>query len=286
MAKNKKSTFGPGTFEGMSQYRPPLNFELTGRKFELVMDDGYDYELEFADRKTLKYGLKGSELKEYSYDCLKADDDTYFVNFEVTGAVPRAGLTFILDMEQSLVTQNYCTVGQNPRYPKMPKTNILFGAIRREDGTIPRIRHGYTDDLVGRSICWRYGTLAVVHVYCSSHYYRLTMPKEALEGLKERNPEIYEHIIDLSKSIYEEPCDYIKIKDGMYVFSMTEEMANRDRNEGNNLFFLMNLDRMYDVGRSFGHNEKEEGENYTYGAYGEYYDTPELHELKSTEYIR
>ena len=283
----KKVSVSPGKFEGMSQYRPPLNFELVGRSFELIMDDGYDYILEFADRKKLKYGQKSHDLNEYAYDCLKADDDTYFVNFEVTGAEPRAGLTFILDLEQSLVTQNYCTVGQNPRYPKLPKTNITFGGIRKEDGSVPRIRHGYTDDLVGRSICWRYGTLSVVHVYCSSRYYRLTMPEDALELLKEKDPVAYENLHNRDEHyLYEEPCDYIKIKDGIYVFSMTEAMANRDRNEGNNLFFLMNLDRMYDVGRSFGHNEKNEGENYTYGAFGAYYETPELLARKSTEFIR
>ena len=37
----KKVSVSPGKFEGMSQYRPPLNFELVGRSFELIMDDGY-----------------------------------------------------------------------------------------------------------------------------------------------------------------------------------------------------------------------------------------------------
>ncbi len=280
-----ENTFRPKIFEGVSQYRPPLNFELVGKKLDLVMDDGYDCTLDFVNRKTLRYGRKDSEPKEYAYDCLKADDDTYFVNFEVTGANPRAGISLILDMEQSLVTRNYCTVGQNPRYPKLPKTEFTFGAIRRDDGTVPRVRHGYTEDLTGRAICWHYGTVAVVHVYVSSHYYRLTQTKEALARLKERNPVLYDHITNPEK-VYEEPCDYIKIKDGLYAFSMTEFMANRDRNEGNNMFFLMDLNRMHDVGRSFGHNEREEPENYTYGAYGEYYDAPEAFALKSTEYIR
>ena len=282
---SEKPEMAPKKYEGMSQYRPPLNYELVGKVFDLVMDDGYDCVLEFKDRKVLKYGQKDGELKEYAYDCLKADDDTYFVNFEVTGANPQAGITLILDMEQSLVTRNYCTVGQNPKLPKLPETHFTFGAIRKEDGTVPRIRHGYTEDLTGHSIAWNYGNLEVVHVYVSSHYYRLTQRKEKLEALKERNPELYAHLNNPEK-VYEEPCDYIKIKDGIYAFSMTEAMANRDRDEGNNLFFLMNLNRMYDVGRSFGHNALRERENYTYGAFGEIYETPEVHALKCTEYIR
>ena len=277
----------PKTYEGMSQYRPPLCFELVGKRFELVMDDGFEYVLDFACRKTLKYGICGSEPAEYAYDCLKADDDTYFVNFEVTGASPRASLSFVLDMEQSLVTQNYCTVGQNPRWPKMPKPVITFGAIRKEDGTIPHIRHGYTEDLVGRSIKWSYGTLEVVHVYSSERYYRLTIPRERMEKLKTEDPERYEELSRRNgQTLYEEPGDYIKIKEGIYVFNANEEMACRERGQGNNLFFLMNLNRMHDVGRSFGHNGEGEPENYTYGAFGEYYDTSDLHARKSTEYIR
>lgn len=277
----------PKEYEGMSQYRPPLSFELVGKRFELVMDDGYEYGLEFCSKEILKYGVLGKEAAEYAYECLKADDDTYFVNFEVTGANPRAGLSFVLDMEQSLVTQNYCTVGQNPRYPKMPKPAITFGAIRKEDGSVPALRHGYTEDLVGRSIKWSYGTMAVVHVYSSERYYRLTIPKEAFERLKNENPERYEELRKRNgETLYEEPGDYIKIKDGIYVFNANEEMACRTRGQGNNLFFLMNLNRMHDVGRSFGHNGEGGPENYTYGAFGEYYDTSDLHARKSTEYIR
>jgi len=277
----------PKTYEGMSQYRPPLCYELVGKTLELVMDTGYDYILDFRDRKILLYGEKDKELKEYEYDCLKADDDTYFVNFEVTGASPRAGLSFVLDMEQWLVTANYCTVGQNPRWPKMCKPCITFGAIRKEDGSLNPLRHGYTDDLVGRAIHWRYGTLEVVHVYASERYYRLTTPASALERLKTEKPDIYERLVNRNQTtIYEEPCHMIKIKDGIYVFECNEEMANRERGGGNDLFFLMNLNRMHDVGRSFGHNDQGLPENYTYGAFGEYYDAWDLIERESTEFIR
>ncbi len=277
----------PKTYEGMSQYRPPLCFELTGREFALVMDNGYDYILRFSDREKLEFGTEGEELESYAYDCLKADDDTYFVNFELTGAVPRTGISFVLDMEQGLVTENFCTVGQNPRYPKMPKPKIIFGAIRRADGTVPAKRHGYTDDLVGRAILWSYGTMSVVHVYSSERYYRLTVSREVMERLKAEDPERYSEMQAMVGSrLYEEPGDYIKIKEGIYVFNANEEMACRDRGQGNNLFFLMNLNRMHDVGRSFGHNGDGEPENYTYGAFGTYYDTSELLARESTEYIR
>ena len=49
----------PYQYEGMSQYRPPLCFELVGKTFELVMDSGFDYELTFTDRRKLSYGELG-----------------------------------------------------------------------------------------------------------------------------------------------------------------------------------------------------------------------------------
>lgn len=281
-----KELDSPASFEGMSQYRPPLCFELVGKTFELVMDTGYDYDLSFRNKKVLTFGTSGEE-KEYSYDCLKADDDTYLVNFEVAGADPRAGISLVLDMEQSLVTECYCTVGQNPKWPKMCKPTITFGAIRREDGTLNELRHGFTSDMVGRAIHWQYGNLEVVHVYASERYYRLTQTREGLERLRTEKPDVYERLSKRNvETIYEEPCNMIKIKDGIYVFECNEEMANRERGSGNDLFFLMNLNRMHDVGRSFGYNSEGQPENYTYGAFGEYYDASALIERDSTEFIR
>ena len=287
MENVKRELPKPKEVEGMSQYRPPLCFELTGQTFELVMDNGYDYTLSFKDRKVLTFCRCDEEPKEYAYDCLKADDETYFVNFEKTGAVPRTGITFILDLEQSLVTANFITVGQNPRYPKMPKTEIIFGGIKKEDGTVPTIRHGYTTFFLDKAIRWDYGNLVVIHIYSSEHYYRLGLPEEAVERMRRENPErAQEFEANSQRRLYEEPADYIKIKDGIYVFNMTEEMSNRERGQGNNLFFLMNLDRLYDVGRSFGHNGDGLPENYTYGAYGKYVDASDVLARKSTEYIR
>jgi len=283
----KKELPKAGTFEGMSQYRLPLCYELVGKTFELVMDNGYDYELKFPDRKTLSFGLLGKEPNTFAYDCLKADDDTYFVNFEITGVKPRAGMSFVLDMEQSLVTAEYITQGENPKFPNLPKPEIIFGAIRREDGTIPEIRHGHTDEMVGKAIAWSYGTMRVVHVYSSEHYYRLTATPEDKARMQAANmPE--PRVIASPDITYEEPSDYIKIKDGIYVFSMTESMMARkeDNHKGNNLLFVMNLNRMYDVGRSFGLNGDMQPENYTFSAYGEYFDASEELAKESTAFIR
>lgn len=284
----KKELPKPPVFEGMSQFRPPLCFELVGQTVELCLDNGYDYQLFFKDRKALTFGKAEEEKKEYAYDCLKVDDTTYFVNFEMTGVTPRTGATFVLDTEQSLVTANFTTIGVNPKYPKMPYPRIIFGGIKKADGTVPTIRHGYTTDLVGKAIRWSYGTFAVVHVYSSERYYRLTIAREDLIGREPRDPEAArERQRRDEMRLYEEPGDYIKIKEGIYIFNANEEMGCRERGQGNNLFFLMNLNRMHDVGRSFGHaGDTGLPENYTYGAFGKYYDASDILARESTEYIR
>ena len=78
---------------------------------------------------------------------------------------------------------------------------------------------------------------------------------------------------------YDEKAVYVKIREGLYVVSFTEQSMSKRGKIGNSLLFLMNTDRLHDVGRSFGHTGQFGGasyrpENYLFGAYGEYM-TPE-----------
>ena len=279
----------PGKFEGMSIFRPPLCHELCGKEFTLVMDDGYDRKVVFTDRTTLLYGKTGEAPESFAYDCLKADRTTYFVNFEVPGRSPRTGITLILDLEQSLVTMATANLGQDPKFPRMPALTFLFGAIQKEDGTAPTIRHGYTPDLVGRAIAWNYGSFDVVHVYSSERYYRVASTPERIRRMVERmKAEGREPppAGSAPRSVYEDYAAYIKVKDGLYIVSLLETLLCRMRGHGNSLLFLMNLNEMHDVGRSFGTNDKGEDENYVFGAFGRDFDASDTLERKSTYHIR
>jgi uncharacterized pyridoxamine 5'-phosphate oxidase family protein len=273
-------------YEGLSQLRPPLCYELVGRSFELVMDTGYDYEMKFIDRNTLSYGLIDGEKNEYRYECLKVDDTTYFINFEMSGASPRTGMSFVLDLEQSLTTCVIVREGLNPRLPKLPSTEIVFGALRKEDNTVPKIRHGYTSDMVGTAILWHYATFDIIHLYSSERYYRGVLPREAIERMSAGIPDVPGQTGDAPVRFFEEPSDYVKIKDGVYLFSFVESDMARAGLNGNAMCFLMNLNRMYDVGRSFGYNADGERENYMFGAYGEYVEPDPTIDRKSISYIR
>ena len=82
------------------------------------------------------------------------------------------------------------------------------------------------------------------------------------------------------------PVARFKVKDGVYIVSLLETLLCRTRGHGNSLLFLMNLNEMHDVGRSFGTNDKGEDENYVFGAFGCDFDAHETLERKSTFHIR
>ena len=281
----------PNPFEGLSVYRPPLVFELTGRQFKLVFDDGYDRVLVFKDRKTLSFGKEGEE-KEYSYDCLKVADRCYFVNFEDRSLIPRIGYTLVLDLVQDLVTMARASIYWHPTIPKMPSINFVFGGIEREDGTVPSVRHGYTADLAGKSIDWNYGSFNIAHVYATERYYRVAFTPRALARIIRNNPARFERSEERPPErrepmgVYEDYGNVIKIRENIYLVGLLETMLARRNGHGNSLLVLMNLEEMHDVGRSFGTNNDGEDENYTFGAFGDFYDASDVLSRTNTDFIR
>ena len=280
----------PSQFTGMlSVFRPPLVYELTGRRFTLVFDDGYDRNLVFKDRKTLSFGTEGEE-KEYAYECLKSADRCYFVNFEDPDLRPRLGITLVLDLMQDLVTMVRAHMSVNPKIPGMPSSDYVFGGILREDGTVPTIRHGFTTDLVGTSISWNYGRFDIAHVYATEHYYRVSFSARGLARAYRGRPELRQGGMGgrtpTPQDIYEDFLTPIKIRDRIYLVDLLETVKARQQGHGNSILVLMNLDEMHDVGRSFGSNNEGGNGNNTFGAFGVFHDASSVLAKKSTLYIR
>jgi hypothetical protein len=266
----------------IDQFTPPLNFELAGTTFEFVMDDGYDYILNFLGKDTLEWHWAGDAPKQAKYWCEKGDDTTYLVSFEHTGAAPRVNHTFVIDRENNLVTRIIAKTGVNPKDEYLITPEYEFGVIRADGQEIkPYPRHGFTGDLRGTVVQWAYGSeMATVHVYYCSNFYRITYPRDPAfsEEAKKMN-EMFNNILkDLPSS--DEPTRYIKIKDGLYLFSLTESNGERILGakmgfRSNTMCFLQNYKREYLVGRSFGTSTTPEGDTPThlmFGAYGKLLD--------------
>jgi putative NADH-flavin reductase len=264
---NKKPVFEGG----LSQYREPFNYELAGKFYRMVMDRGPDCFVNFLTGNTLEFGEFDKPAHKYYYECGKGDETSYFVNFELKGTVPRTGITLILDLEQRLVTLNRTYTDFSEKYPLLVESEFDFGALDIPGFPLPRIRHSYTADLVGKRILWTYSPeFKIIHVYYSPHYIRADFPPGTAPAM---TPEQAEEWV---KNPYDEKAAYIKIKRNMYALNIIEQNMSKRGGPGNCLFFLMDLERIHDVGRSFGHRTsgtaggKWEPENYLFAAYGEF----------------
>lgn len=273
---SKKKEPPQAAFEGLSQYRGPLVYELAGKAFYLVMDDGTEGTLAFATGESLSWAPKGGQAVSERYECLKAEEDTYLVNWEVTGAKPRTGITLVLDLEQSLVTAVLARMGTNPRFPNLVTNEIVFGAVKLDGRELPLKRHGFTSDLVGKRICWTYNPqMAVTHVYFDANYIRV-----AARPGEEASPMAAE----MRENPYDERCHYIKIKQNLYLLSFLEDNLTFRGRTGNNMLVLMNAARLHDVGRSFGLGQTGGPENYLFSAVGAWMESDGAVESEPSKY--
>jgi hypothetical protein len=261
-------------FEGLSRYREPFNYELAGRKFKLVMDLDDDYYLDFVDGRVLAWGDFDKPPERYYYECNKIDESTYFVNFELSGAKPRSNFTLVLDLEQRLVTLCKSYTNFSRKYPTLVETEFDFGALDMDGFPLPRIRHGYTADLIGKRIKWHYSPeFVMIHVYYSPFYIRGIIPPENLPDMVDVPAEDAALWAD---NPYDEKARFIKIKRNLYLVNIIEQNMSKRGLPGNSLLFLMDTERVHDVGRSFGHagnvgpGNSHEPEIYLFAAYGDF----------------
>lgn len=246
----------------IGQYCPPRCFELAGKNFNFVLDTGEDTgvaALRFLDETRLEWSIRNSDnYKTDQYECRKGDDWTYLVTYCIEGRTPRENHTWIIDREQGLVTFLRCSLGENPFWPYLIESHFSFGYIKEEGREhTDRRRHGFTDDVVGTGVKWVYGHgMATVHIYHATNWYRITYPKDKL---KDQEDGSVSAIRELMKEMpgSDEPAYYVKIKEGMYLVSITEQnmekiLGERAGFRSDALCFLDNWNRMYSVGRGFG----------------------------------
>ncbi len=243
----------------IGQFTQPHCTELEGQNFYFVMDGGYDFELHITGKDTLTWNKVGEEPKCAKYECLKGDDTTYLLDYDVVetlGTDTEYNHLFVIDTEQRLVTMAVCHSGYNPRLPYLVKSEYDFGAIKVDGMELPFKRHCFTSQMVGTRVEWHWNiNMWTHHNYYSSAYYTLTWPddSEAVQNIGGPFESLPSH---------DDVSQYIKIKDNLFLYCLTEELMERVLNcEGrngspfrsNNMLFLQNYERMMHVGRTFGH---------------------------------
>ena len=246
----------------INQFCQPHVTELKGKNFRFVLDNGKVFLLNVLCDEKVQWGYEGCEMKEATYECLKGDDTTYLLDYDVeeTKGTPNyENHLFIIDMEQRLVTMLRAYIGYNPRFPWLVKSEFEFGAIDMPGYELPFKRHCYTAEMFATRVEWHWNThMYTRHQYFTPNFYRLTWPQESSAVEKIGGP--FEKLPSSDEIAF-----YIKIKDGLYLFSLTEEMMERvidgsmPNFRSNCMTFIQNYDRMYHVGRTFGNIDKPDG---------------------------
>ena len=255
-------------FIGSSQYRPPLCLELGGKNFHIFMDDGDELSFNFLDGDTVQIANYGDLYRAESYECLKADEDVYFVRIEPRAKKGKVNQVWVFDLAKWLVTRVETEEDLFPEVKRLVKVTPTFGAIKRADHDLPTERHTFSDVQVGKHITWRYNpSMSVPHIYHGKTMYRLPLITE--ENIRARfkgstDPGDMKRMEDRLAMHFrlvenypftEEPCFHIQINDKMNLFAFCEENeAKADKNNnigGGGLILLQDSERLLEVGMSF-----------------------------------
>lgn len=274
-------------FFGLSQYRAPFNYELSGRHFHFVLDDGREYSMYFLDGENLQWAAKGQPYQWESYECLKGDETTFFVHF-APAAQQMIHYSFIIDTAQRLVTMVTMEEGTS-EYPRLIRVTPYFGAIRVPGRELPANRHSFSDRMAGRHIFWHYNPgFTLQHIYHTPDCIRadsgvdadgkqitpamlyekeLNSPDPELRREAQEKIDIYARRAEYYP-FYEEPSFHIRINERLNLLCFVEEiMISADpehQNGGGGILLLQDIERVVDYGLCFNRNEY-----YMVTAYGE-----------------
>ncbi len=260
-------------------YRAPLNYELAGKPFHIILDDGRDLMINFMDGENLQWAKKGEPFRWETYHALKGDEEIYFIHIAPLDD-PKHNIVIVLDLAKNLVTWLDTIEGLIPVSDRIVTLKPVFGAIKLPGRHLTEERHHFTKRMVGKRITWHYNQgFAVKHIYYKPHFYRLPVfdrqgtyrdaesctdpvQKTILQDKADR----FRRTED-SYPFCEEPCFHITINSHLNFFAFVEE--NETYTDpllamgGGGLILLQDIERMVEVGLSY-----SKGDYYLVTAYG------------------
>lgn len=238
-------------FIGLSQYRPARNFELVEKELNVFLDGVGPCRFYMRDREELEVSF-GSLKAVALYDCLKPDDDVYFVHAEIQDACPRRCLSFVIDAANSSFT--LCDAIQDG---EKVSHQFYFGGVQNTDGVYSEARTGFTDDLVGISIDFAYTSeFSYRHSYLDNN-------RVSWETILARKAGSSDSVMDQLGDGDIDYCRYIKINDHIYMFVWIEKKIHTQG------VGVENFARLYYLGGMFGLSpDNITPEWYTFSAYG------------------
>lgn len=221
---------------------------LVGKSLTFRFDEGLVLNYSFNDLHCLSWNDGGEEHTDYC-DVTEGAENVYLITHFVKESIPPKAHMIVVDLDNGLVTATIAKLCQIPDNAREAVRDFYVGLT---DGYAdPGYRHEFTEDMVGKAIYWHYfdeePNFTIKHIYVASNWYTVCGVKNGKNSWAASNP-----------------CAYIKIRKGVYIFTFTE-----DRQAGSQCFFLMDLIHMHDTGCFFG-CATTGLECYTVGAKGEW----------------
>ena len=212
----------------------PLSDLLVGKELTVRYDDGGPvWEYRFDDTKNLRWRNEGEkEWHKEVYHAFEADDDLIFFGHMHSGTKPAECKKVVLDFATGLTTCVNSKMGTEYMGNEV-SYKMTFGVIELKGGLeAPRYwRHVFTDELTGQAYSWSYSdNMTSMHTYSTPHSssWTIYMGDQTL-GMQ-----------------WSAPCQYVKIRNGIYLFSLVEEACN-----GAQTTVLINTNMMHDCGFGF-----------------------------------
>lgn len=266
---------------GMKQYKAASTCELAGQTLIAHLDGLAPVCVQFLNGENLLWGKAGESMRWETYEAAKGDERLFLIKFLLSGSRPLTHVTLVWDQETRLVTCVKAVLGADENHPRLVDSQVYFGAQKLPHEPLTAARHGYTEELLGKRIIWRYNPNdEIMHCYCGVDYFRLGLAKKVLAP--DAPPQArahYQRFVERQGiyPVYEEPAYYIKLREGFYLYSVTEKNVNRllPRQGGNQLLILLNAYRVRYIGRVFGYHEDGSVENDFIGAIGKFSMTPD-----------
>ena len=274
----------PEENSGRRRYVAVPDKGIAGKVFELVMDSLQEYVIRFLADDMLIIAGKGQTFREYSCTCFRCDDDVWMVIY-MRG---EECVTLILDEGQDLVTEVVADL--MPKRTQLVRHRILFGALRRKDKELPFRRHAFTDELVGQKITWHYSPYVnITHCFYTEMYMRnslRSMKPVPEDAAPEARFDAEDRIRRWANIFFEEPAQYVRFNDHLYMMCMREATRNRidPLQGGGDMVLVINTRRMRDYGRGFSRGKGAPGFDLV-SVSGDWDDMPDPMDTAESPYL-
>ena len=247
----------------MKQYVYPTTAELTGKVLDMRLDGKAPALIRFLDATTLEWDELGKPSHQEKYECVKADDAVYLIVLHPKDREPASCVSLIWDRDTRLITAVFAWDKLDALSPRLVTSYAYFGVEYTAGKTLPALRHHYTQDLLGKRFVWHYtANDDVLHICFNQTRFRLG--RASIELSADPSPEALAHYERLMTRkakypYYEENVYYIRIREGLYLYSVIEYAMCRllPQQGGGELLALVNTQRERYIGRSFGLDAQE-----------------------------